>query len=72
MFNDYLIFARKMLDTTSLPQELENRLNRINNFVQIANDDAEYRLRSSQVVAMVVEQYLREQDDITYSNVDDL
>jgi hypothetical protein len=65
MTDDYIIFARKMLDTNTLPLELENRLEKINQFVKIANDNSEHHmLRSSQIVAMVVEQWIREQENL--------
>lgn len=58
---DYIVFAKNILGVNELPFDLAERLYKINSYVIKANDDHPYHiLRSSQVVAMVVEQWERE------------
>ena len=61
MESDYIIYAKKMLGTGELPQELLEKLHAINSLVLVANDEVG-GLRSSQIVAMIVYDYFMKEN----------
>ena len=62
----YIVYARRMLnlpEKQELPEDLEQRLHYINDLIKVGRNVHDAELRSSQIVAMVVEQWQREQEN---------
>ena len=55
---EYIAIAKKMLNTKSLPIALVETLNRLNTHIKKAKPEDE--LRSTQVIAVVVEDWIKE------------
>jgi len=64
MGEDIEYYLRRMLELKyddEIPQDLYNRVNRVVNLITLALDDGEPHLRSKQVLAVIVEQWERDQ-----------